>query len=666
MCDNDQDFVYNVINDIIKQISDLTILAEYGDNEHYVFLAMRDGMFFVNRDGATLLTSKNGKEAVATFYAQIGTIYEDAKENVNSEFSTLREVLLSNNDFIRQKLLELGAGTLGKSLELLDFDGIITKSYILKQIEFFEDVLCEMENCSRCKGRPVTPSGLDYSDDTSNLVIRERGPNLSGNFACSADNLQKDGSLLLKAEDINLSTKILFLDPLNRLLILKDNGSEWWDLPGGHVMDGESVEEGLHREVKEETGLTVTACRQLFIDSIELGDPPTERPVVFFVGSAFGEVELSEEHLDYLWVKREDLHVYKLGVFIPIINKIYDMLESKDFNDITKFVPAGHMDVTDLGKPDIAQEGGTVKDKSIIQKFDGPSAMMLNSSNEIPNSGFSNREVRHSGEPTDIDRLLQEIAEHRQHIKIEPPIMKTNYSEAGGVADRESIVIEPEQSASFEAGPIQATSSGATIDTPGDDLVAKEASSGIGSAGESSGTIGTNGVMSVSDAFDSTYGGRKVKNNPLEMVEKQNASDISTGVAASAHYDPTPTVVDVDNQSSDTRYADMRPEQRPMGEGEAHLWLEDDGKEDIITNAPLLPQNTDINEENYLSLSDTIQKSKDEADLKVLTRRALKKAEGGKPLVVGGWGNYNLTDREGHKITPKALKPAVKKLRTIH
>ena len=426
-------------------------------------------------------------------------------------------------------------------------------------------------------------------------------------------------------------------------------------------MDGESVEEGLHREVKEETGLTVTACRQLFIDSIELGDPPTERPVVFFVGSAFGEVELSEEHLDYLWVKREDLHVYKLGVFIPIINKIYDMLESKDFNDITKFVPAGHMDVTDLGKPDIAQEGGTVKDKSIIQKFDGPSAMMLNSSNEIPNSGFSNREVRHSGEPTDIDRLLQEIAEHRQHIKIEPPIMKTNYSEAGGVADRESIVIEPEQSASFEAGPIQATSSGATIDTPGDDLVAKEASSGIGSAGESSGTIGTNGVMSVSDAFDSTYGGRKVKNNPLEMVEKQNASDISTGVAASAHYDPTPTVVDVDNQSSDTRYADMRPEQRPMGEGEAHLWLEDDGKEDIITNAPLLPQNTDINEENYLSLSDTIQKSKDEADLKVLTRRALKKAEGGKPLVVGGWGNYNLTDREGHKITPKALKPAVKK-----
>ncbi len=37
----------------------------------------------------------------------------------------------------------------------------------------------------------------------------------------------------------------------------------WWLLPGGHVKFGESVEEAIVREVKEETDFTIKICRLL-------------------------------------------------------------------------------------------------------------------------------------------------------------------------------------------------------------------------------------------------------------------------------------------------------------------------------------------------------------------------------------------------------------------
>lgn len=38
-----------------------------------------------------------------------------------------------------------------------------------------------------------------------------------------------------------------------------------WGLPGGHVEDGETLEEGAIREVKEETGMDVCNLRELYI-----------------------------------------------------------------------------------------------------------------------------------------------------------------------------------------------------------------------------------------------------------------------------------------------------------------------------------------------------------------------------------------------------------------
>ena len=54
-----------------------------------------------------------------------------------------------------------------------------------------------------------------------------------------------------------------------KILVMHRNkyGSQYYTLVGGRINDGESPEQALVREVKEETGMTVTAATLLYIES---------------------------------------------------------------------------------------------------------------------------------------------------------------------------------------------------------------------------------------------------------------------------------------------------------------------------------------------------------------------------------------------------------------
>ncbi len=54
----------------------------------------------------------------------------------------------------------------------------------------------------------------------------------------------------------------------NKLLLMRriKDGSQYFTLVGGRLKEGESVEQALIREVKEETGLTITRARQVFFE----------------------------------------------------------------------------------------------------------------------------------------------------------------------------------------------------------------------------------------------------------------------------------------------------------------------------------------------------------------------------------------------------------------
>ncbi|MBI2020142.1 NUDIX hydrolase [Candidatus Daviesbacteria bacterium] len=122
-------------------------------------------------------------------------------------------------------------------------------------------------------------------------------------------------------DDIKLSVKAIIEDEAGRLLILKDRYSDFWDLPGGHVADGESLHDALVREVKEETNLDVIGAEELFTRELTLGKET--KPVVFYKTGAEGIVHLSKEHNNFRWINQEHFDEYNLGVFSGIIHEYF-------------------------------------------------------------------------------------------------------------------------------------------------------------------------------------------------------------------------------------------------------------------------------------------------------------------------------------------------------
>lgn len=84
-----------------------------------------------------------------------------------------------------------------------------------------------------------------------------------------------------------------------------------WDLPGGSIEVGETVEDGLRREILEETGLTVGIGSPIFVYTT-LSQLPSRQNVTILYRCRYrsGNVTLNpEEHQGYAWKTWEEIKV---------------------------------------------------------------------------------------------------------------------------------------------------------------------------------------------------------------------------------------------------------------------------------------------------------------------------------------------------------------------
>src|SRR3989338_688134 len=99
----------------------------------------------------------------------------------------------------------------------------------------------------------------------------------------------------------------------NKILLLKrsekyEHLTNCWDIPGGRINFGEEPEEGLRREIKEETGLELKEIKKI-IDAATVFKNE-ERHIVritYLCTVEEGKEGLSNEHTHIEWIPKEKI-----------------------------------------------------------------------------------------------------------------------------------------------------------------------------------------------------------------------------------------------------------------------------------------------------------------------------------------------------------------------
>lgn len=109
-----------------------------------------------------------------------------------------------------------------------------------------------------------------------------------------------------------VSAKAIVIRKDKVLLLRKQNAV--WDLPGGKLKKGETVERGLFRETREETGLR-TAVRHFAGSYVRQRRGSADLFTIAFVCGVIGpakRVKLSAEHVDAEWFNAREIKRLKM------------------------------------------------------------------------------------------------------------------------------------------------------------------------------------------------------------------------------------------------------------------------------------------------------------------------------------------------------------------
>ncbi len=100
-----------------------------------------------------------------------------------------------------------------------------------------------------------------------------------------------------------------------------------WDIPGGRLNPGETLEQTIRREVKEETGLELTSEPEIIHaqDILRVADKHTVR--LTYKVNAKGEVELNTgEHTEYQWLSVADIKSLHHDMYLSPVLELFNAL----------------------------------------------------------------------------------------------------------------------------------------------------------------------------------------------------------------------------------------------------------------------------------------------------------------------------------------------------
>lgn len=114
-------------------------------------------------------------------------------------------------------------------------------------------------------------------------------------------------------EEMRAAGKGVIVDKKGLILVIKRAGDEThlenlWDVPGGRFDYGEKPEEGLKREVMEESGLEIEVAEPVTSWTFMRDNGEQVFGTTFLCEPEDLEVELGDEHTDFQWVEKDELN----------------------------------------------------------------------------------------------------------------------------------------------------------------------------------------------------------------------------------------------------------------------------------------------------------------------------------------------------------------------